>query len=272
MPDRLSEVSHTFVVPAFGEPRWLSRCLESLKRQTVASPIFISTSTPNLFLTGLAEAHGVEIAIHEGRGIAADWNFALSLSSSRWTTLAHQDDWYDEHYTERCLRATAGVDDVLIVFTDAAERLHGHGKGGINQTAKRVLCRLAFGSSSVIRSTMRKRLLLAFGNPIPCPAVTYHRNALIRFTFAEGWKSNLDWVAWLELAKSDGAFVYVSEPLVHRTLHKEAATSTHIKDRRLEDPRVLQHLWPRPLSDVMAWCYGASRLQYRGLSNRPSRR
>ena len=48
------------------------------------------------------------------------------------------------------------------------------------------------------------------------------------FSFPEGWRSNLDWIAWLQLAGEPGAFAYVPRALVHRTLHADAATTREL--------------------------------------------
>src|SRR5262245_11829661 len=87
---------HTFLVPAFGEPDWLERCVVSLLGQTLPSPVAIATSTPNSHIASVAERTGVPVVINDrGGGIARDWNFALAQAVTPWVTLAHQDDWYE---------------------------------------------------------------------------------------------------------------------------------------------------------------------------------
>ena len=115
----------------------------------------------------------------------------------------------------------------------------------------------------------RKRLLLSFGNPIPCSSVMLNRAAVPDFTFSEQLKSNLDWVAWLDLAGRPGAFVYIREPLVHRTIHSEAATVVSLEHRAAEDVSVLQRLWPRPIADVLVRLYTRGLRQYDPMDARP---
>ncbi len=47
--------------------------------------------------------------------------------------------------------------------------------------------------------------VLAFGNPISCPAVTYNLKKLNDFKFNEEMKVSLDWFAWYQIAQKMGA-------------------------------------------------------------------
>ena len=137
-----------------------------------------------------------------------------------------------------------------------------------NSRVKRIICDGVFLGAASICSPMRKRLLLSFGNPIPCPSVMVNRSAAPDFTFSEQMKSNLDWVAWLDLARRQGSFAYVREPLVHRTIHSDAATVTWLEQRAAEDERVLRELWPRPVATVIARLYARGLRQYDRLGAR----
>src|SRR5205085_2667951 len=72
--------AHTFVVPAYGQPAWLERCVESLQAQTTVRPrIVITTSTPSAWLQEIASRRGVPLEVNPvSAGIASDWNFALT--------------------------------------------------------------------------------------------------------------------------------------------------------------------------------------------------
>lgn len=256
------EAAHAFVVPAFGRPPWLAQCLESLQQQTVRSPILIATSTPNDHIASIAGRSGVEVHVNPASaGIASDWNFALALAQARWVTLAHQDDWYAPTYTEHCLTAAAESRTPLIVFSSALER-STDGAEARHPRIKRVLCEMAFLGQPAIGSTFRKRLLLSFGDPIPCPTVMLHRASLPDFLFPSGFDAALDWVAWLQLARRPGDFVYVREPLVHRRVHVSSATHVHLASRVEEDERILRSLWPGPIAGLIGRLYAAGRRRY----------
>jgi glycosyltransferase involved in cell wall biosynthesis len=255
-------------VPAFGEPRWFDRCLESLQAQTSASDILVTTSTPNAYLASIAGRRRIPIIVNPvAAGIASDWNFALDQIDSEWVSLAHQDDWYATDYVASCVRALDGVPDAILAFTDATEVLAGTTGELTNTRVKRAICAVAFLTSRAIHSTLRRRLLLSFGNPIPCPSVMINRRRLAQFRFPDGWRSNLDWRAWCTLAGEPGAFVYIPRRLVHRTLHTDAATTRALADRAREDALMFRELWPAPVAAVLNWLYAPSRSPYQALRN-----
>jgi len=254
---------HTFVVPTFGHPAFLVQCLESLRRQTVPSPILVTTSTPNDHVRAVAAAHHVPVVVNPvSAGIAADWNFALAQSPTPWVTLAHQDDTYAPTYVERCLTAGSAARNPLLVFSSASERREETGQDVENVRMKRLICDAVFLGSPAIAARWRKRLLLAFADPIPCPTVMLYREAAREFAFASGWKTGLDWVAWLDLAKRDGSFVYVREPLVQRRVHAGCATQVDLQARGEEDMRILRSQWPAPVAALIGRLYERSRRQY----------
>ena len=261
---------HMFVVPVYGKPVWLDRCLESLRAQTTPSTILITTSTPSAYLDEVARRGKVAIEVNPvSGGIGADWNFALSRAATPWVTLAHQDDWYAPAFLERCLKTAAHTPGATLVFTAAAETHGDTGQPGPNARVKKLICDGVFLGAEGIQSMQRKRLLLSFGNPIPCSSVMLNRAVVPDFTFSEQLKSNLDWVAWLDLAGRPGAFVYIREPLVHRTIHSEAATVVSLEHRAAEDVSVLRRLWPRPIADVLARLYTRGLRQYDPMDARP---
>ena len=227
------------------------------------SRVVLTTSTPNAVVRNIAATHQVPLVVNPKRdGIAADWNFALTQAATKWVTVAHQDDWYSPEYAESCLSATRSTPNAILVFTAATETFENDRRTLTNTRLKRVLAALAFGRHVAITSSFRRRLLLSFGNPIPCPSVMLNRHAVPDFRFADGWKSNLDWSAWLTLAREPGAFVYVRQALVHRTLHADAATTRDLSDRAREDRRMFEQLWPAPIAAALDRLYAAGRTPY----------
>ena len=259
-----------FVVPVFGKPPWLPRCVESLQAQSISSPIVMTTSTPNQYVIDVANDFGVPLAINPiSGGIASDWNFALSQAPGQWVTLAHQDDWFDPHYVAECSSAIEQCERTpILAFSAAREVLAGHPEPLLNTRFKKALCFAAFLGQPAITSRLRRRLLLSFGNPVPCPSAMINLAVLPDFRFPNGWKSNLDWRAWLTLAEQPGAFVYVPRDLVHRTLHIDAATTRGLDDRETEDKRMLVELWPAPIARLLGYVYSASRRPYRTMRER----
>jgi glycosyltransferase involved in cell wall biosynthesis len=257
-------MTHSFVVPAYGEAKWLERCLDSIQKQTRVSEVLVATSTPNAMVESLCSKRGIRLIVNPvSAGIASDWNFALQQGASDWVTLAHQDDWYSVDYAESIAAVAAKSANTLLVFTAATETVEGSSRPLMNPLVKRLICDSVFLGATTIASRFRKRLLLSFGNPIPCPSVAINRRLLPEFKFQDGWFSNLDWIAWLELAGQAGTFGYVRRPLVHRTLHTDAATKVGLTHRTREDGLVLSMLWPRPISTIIGALYAGGRAPYK---------
>jgi hypothetical protein len=254
---------HAFVVAAYGVSSFLPACLESLATQTLAgSAALVTTSTPSDALDAVAARHGVQLRVNPRRaGIGGDWNYALDACDARYVTIAHQDDVYRPRYVERILAALSNVPEALIGFSDFDETTEtGPRPAHFNLRLKRFLCNRAFRGRRAIHDPNDKRRLLAWGNPIGCPAVTFDRRNTGDFRFVEDMASNLDWDAWLRLADRAGAFVRVDEALVVRRIHRQSETSALIADRRriAEDRLMFGRLWPKPVAAVIAAIYRSS--------------
>lgn len=255
---------HTFAVLAYKESEHLEECLGSLKSQTHQSEIIICTSTPSPFLEKIAARFGVQLLVNHNRSqIAGDWNFALSRSEGQYVTLAHQDDVYHSRYTQKVLAAAEKNQDALIVYTGYDELLHKGGsvfirKKSLNFLIKKILGELSFRGRQCL--TNDKRFLLALGNPIGCPTVTFHKKILGDFSFDPDFKINLDWKAWYDLAGKKGDFLWIRETLVSHRIHAKSETSQGIREnkRQEEDLAMFHLMWPRPLAKFLALLYSLS--------------
>ena len=99
--------------------------------------------------------------------------------------------------------------------------------------------RRAFGVRECLSESRDKLRLLSLGNPICCPSVMFNRSVLGSFSFPDGFQTNLDWMAWLELARRPGGFVYVDARLVSKGVHAASETSMTIANRAREAEDVL---------------------------------
>ncbi len=249
---------HCFVVPAYGESPHLSACLQSLARQEAASPVLVATSTPNRHIAALAERHGATLHVNPvaGGGIGADWNFALGVAPTRWVTLAHQDDVYLPGFAGRTLAALRRHPGALLAFCDYGElELDRERPVSTLLRIKRVLLELGFLGGERARQRFFKTNALRFGCAIPCPAVTLDSGTGLRFR--TDLAVDLDWAAWLELARRPGAFVYVRERLMLHRVHPDSETSAAIgAGRRAEEDRaILRGLWPGFVADALVASY-----------------
>lgn len=254
--------THSFVVPAYGESPWLGRCLESLQAQDVTVAVAVSTSTPFAGLEALCERHGAQLVVHSpNRGIGNDWNAALRAASTDWVTLAHQDDLYEPGYSAAVLDRARRFPDDLMAFTGYYELVGDARRDTVAMLrVKRLLLELGFLGSERITSRARKRLVLRFGNPIPCPAVALNRRALAEFAFRDDLRTTLDWWAWLDVFDRAGGVSYERQPLVGHRIHPSSETSAAIDDgdRRREDRAVFDQLWPRPVAALLSGLYTRS--------------
>lgn len=258
-------MGHTFAIPAYRAAPNLAALIESLRAQAgPPSDILIATSTPSAELTALAKRFALPLHVNPRRtDIAADWNFALAAAQTELVTLAHQDDLFAPTYATQLggtLRRHRGA---LLAFCDFSEHTPlGARPPNVNLRIKRALCRRALGTRECITDPRDKVRLLSLGNPICCPSVMFNRSLLADFRFPSGYQTNLDWIAWLGLARRPGGFVYLRERLVSKGVHAASETTAAIanRSREREDRALFDALWPRPVAALLAALY---RLGYR---------
>ncbi len=246
---------------AHGDSPFLDGCLRSLQTQTLASTIIVTTSTPSAFIDHAAAAHDAPVLVNPlSEGIAADWNFAMSASEARRVTLAHQDDVYFPTFAVRSLGLLDDHREAVACFTGYQEvDDHGQVTGSKLSFVKHLLERVTLGGHTVARG-VRLRAYLSFGNPLPCSSVTFDRDRIGDFRFADNLRSNLDWDAWLRLGERGQALARAPERLVGRRHNALTATSRLIREgvRQREDLMMFRRLWPSPLAEAIAYAYRAS--------------
>ncbi|HEV7613171.1 MAG TPA: glycosyltransferase family A protein [Steroidobacteraceae bacterium] len=258
-------MDHTFAIPVYLAAPNLDTLVESLRAQAGdGSEILLATSTPSVELDSFAKRHALPLHINPQRiDIASDWNFALTAAQTKLVTLAHQDDRFAPSYAARLSNALRRHPGACLAFCDYSEQTPlGPRPTNINLRIKRALRHRAFGKRECITDKRDKVRMLSFGNPICCPSVMFDRSKLADFRFPGGFQSNLDWMAWLELARRPGGFVYVRERLVFKGVHAGSETTATIANRarHLEDRAIFDTLWPRPVAVALATFY---RLGYR---------
>ena len=175
---------HTYVICAYKKSPFLEECIRSLKEQTVQSEIIMATSTPNDYIQSLADEYEIPLFVNSGPGgITQDWNFGYAQTNTPYVTIAHQDDIYLEHYTERMLAAMQRADRPLIYFTDYGELRNGAPvlENGLLRVKRRLLLPLR----KFRRSRWIRRRVLSMGCPICCPSVSFARENLPKVVFPQ---------------------------------------------------------------------------------------
>lgn len=268
-------MDHTFAIPVYGAAQGLARLIASLRAQSGArSEIVLATSTPSPELAELAARERLPLKLNPLRsGIAADWNFALAAAQTQLVTLAHQDDVFAPDYAATLGEALQRHTQALIAFSDYSEHTPAGARPvNINVRIKRALCRRAFGVRESLDAPRDKLRLLALGNPICCPSVMFNRDTLGEFQFPDGWRTNLDWMAWVTLAWRPGGFLYVRQPLVSKGIHPGSETTATIGDRARarEDRALFEVFWPRPVAAALGALYRLGYLANRVTVRAPS--
>jgi glycosyltransferase involved in cell wall biosynthesis len=251
---------HAFVIPVYRESPYLEGCIKSLISQTIKSKIIITTSTPSQFTQALAAKYQIPYLINNTgqKGIANDWNFALSAGNAKLLTIAHQDDVYEPMYGE-CIveNIKNSTTPVLMAFTNYVDLIKDKvRKRAVNALVKNCLL-MPFLFKKNIASGFLKKLTLRFGNPICCPAVTYNMDKLKDFKFDATYGYVLDWYAWFELANKKGTFVFINRKLVKHRIHDSSETTAQLSTglRAKEELLLFELMWGRILAKLIAKLY-----------------
>lgn len=237
---------HTFVVLAYKESSYLEECIKSVLNQKYKSKVVIATSTPNKYISDIANKYNLEIIENKNhKNIGGDFDFALSCGNTEIVTIAHQDDIYDYEYSYEIVENYKKNKDAIILFSDYYElRDKERVYSNTNLKIKRILLlplRIFKGKSKII-----KRSSIRFGNAICCPAVSFVKNKTKDNVFSCDFKCDVDWYAWEKLSHLNGSFVFISKPLMGHRVHSESTTTEIIHDniRTKEDLEMFKKFWP----------------------------
>ena len=250
---------HTWVICAYRESEYLEECIRSLKAQTVQSGIRIVTSTPNGHISALAAQYGLEVTVNRGEaGIGGDWNFGLDNGETELITLAHQDDVYEERYTEEMLRRMNRAREPILYFSDYGEIRDGQKVR--NNRLLRVKRLMLIPTRLFPGARWARRLSLRFGNPIPCPAVTYRKSVMAGERFGTRFQSNLDWEMTDRLSRRKGSFVSSPKIRMYHRIHEGSTTSEVLGENRRsrEDYEMMRKFWPEGIARALSRAYASS--------------
>lgn len=250
---------HTFVICAYGESVFLEDCIQSLMKQNLQSNIICYTSTPNEYIKTLCEKYRISLYTKVGGGIGKDWNNALSFVKTKYVTIAHQDDIYLPNYALQIVNKFNTYPNSTIVYTDYAEL---RDKGVVLENTNLVIKTMMLKVLNLFpNSSFWQRRILAFGNPIACPAVSYNLELLDNFRFNENLRTSLDWFAWYTISNNyQGRFTYIKEKEMYHRIHDDSETTATISDntRTNEDFMMFKLMWPKWIASVLIFFYQKS--------------
>ena len=261
--DVFAPSDHTFVLAAYKKNPYVRDTIASLKSQTVPSNIILATSTPSSYLDDICSELNIEMHVNPSPRLAGDdWNFGYEAARTPLVTIAHQDDYYDPSYTERILAALneRHAEGPLIAFTDYFEMREGVrvASNALLRIKRLMLAPLRVRALSSRRWVRRR--ILAFGDPICCPAVTFVKPNVGRCPFDTSFINSCDYKTFVDLANRRGSFIYLPEQLVGHRIYPGSATSRNLADniRAGEDLEILSLLWPRPIAHLVNALYSLS--------------
>ena len=253
---------HTFVICAYKENPHIEMTIKSLLAQSVKTNILLSTSTPNDFLKGISEKYDTEMVVNpERKGAGCDWNFGYMSAKTDLVTIVHQDDIYEPDYAKYIIKYANLKKDVLLLFTDYYE-LRIDEKVTDNRLLKIKRIMLApLSKKYMFGSRVWRNLMLAFGDCISCPTVTYVKSNDGKAPFNTGFVNSCDYKTFVDLAHKKGSFIYIPKLLVGHRIYPESATTRNIGGeniRKKEDLEILSTYWPRPLAKAINGIYSLS--------------
>lgn len=261
--DMYTAEDHTFVVCAYKENPYLSETIQSLKEQTEAGRIILSTSTPSDYLRSVCSKFEIPMVVNPHPHLAGDdWNYAYDSAETSLVTLAHQDDYYAPTFLARVLEQLnqKGGRDALLSFTDYFEIREGkHVHTNSILRIKRVMNSPLRYAELNGRPWVKKRVL-SLGDSICCPAVTLVKDNVGSSPFDTTYINSCDYKTWVDLARRPGSFVYIPECLMGHRIYPESATTKNLAGniRRGEDLEILSSLWPSPVARIINRLYALS--------------
>lgn len=256
----------TIVICAYKECEYLEESVRSVLGQSVKTKVVISTSTPNAFISNLADKYNLEIWVNSDGGHAKDYNFAIQKTNTDICIMAHQDDLLHPDFVKKSLQAINESERPVIAFTDYKE-IHGDVVDSVDSKMVKIKRLLLWPMKIKWLSSTRlgKRMCQCIGDPITHPSVTYVKAEMPQECFREQYKSAMDWDLWERLSKQPGRFVYVNNILFFHRMHEKTATASLIENSNLrsnEDFELLCRFWPKWIARIIMYFYKEAQTFY----------
>lgn len=256
----------TIVLCAYKECSYLEKSLRAVINQTVKCNVVISTSTPNDYISKIAEKYQVPVLVNPNGGHVKDYNFALSQIRTKLGMIAHQDDLLSRKFVEKSLKGLNAASNPILSFSDYLE-IHNDIPDSRPSTMvwiKRILvwpmCIPFFR-----RTVLAKRLGQCMGNPITHPTVICVMKRLPDPPFRIQYQASMDWDLWERLSREKGEYVYINRVLLHHRMTADNATAKLIRStnaRYSEEYEILSRFWPKPIAGLIMKFYSMSAKYY----------
>jgi len=252
---------HTFAICAYKESEFLEECIISLKNQTIKSDIILVTHTPNDFLYDICKKYDLEMFINTGEtGITEDWNYAISVSKTKFVTIAHQDDMYEPEYTRQVIGRMKDAKKPLIAITDYSEIRAGKKVHASTMIRIKTILLLPMRLGFVRKNKYLRRRTLSLGDPVICPSVTYAVRNLKLPVFNNHFLCCEDWEMLEDVYSQDGDIIYIPKKLCYHRIHEGSTTSLALNGgiRKKENLEMFEKFWPKPIAIIINRFYNLS--------------
>ena len=252
----------TVVICAYKECPSLGKSIQAILNQTVKPRVMISTSTPNDFISGLAERFGIPVRINPEGGHIRDYNFALRQIETPLGMIAHQDDILHPQFVEKSLRGLNRASKPILSFTNYLEMVDGNVER--KPSALILIKRMLVWPMRVPvarRTVFMKRLGQCLGNPITHPTVICVMKEMPEEIFREGYPASMDWDLWERLSRKKGEFVYIKDVLLYHRMDKDNTTAKLLKetnDRYENELEIMSRFWPEKIAKNIMIAYSQS--------------
>lgn len=208
-------------IPTYNSARFVRECIESVLAQTRPDfELIVSddASTDNTceIVRSFCDSRIRLVRLERNRGMAFNWNHAVSLAQGQYVKVLCQDDLLDA----TCLEEQAALLErhpEMVLAT--SERLDLDGAGRTLHTT------CWFAHETILGPGALKAAVLVYGNIVgPPSAVLIRRQSLLQAgPFSDDLPQALDVDMWLRLA-AIGSVGYLPRPLSGFRLHREGAT------------------------------------------------
>ena len=261
MKEKKEMFNHMWVITAHGNSPFLEECICSIKKQRLSTPVAISTATENEHILSLGKKYSIPVYVKAGKDeLRENWNYAYNLANTEWVTLAHQDDIYEDTYTEELYHYTQSEKNALIFFCEY-EPFGGASLGARRNRDIQCIIKWPLRIKSFSSISLFKKLTVSLGNAICCPSVSYNKEMLGKDIFLYGdddkIKNNVDWELFIILTKKIGKFLYSPKRLCRYRIHDGQTTDEYMRSsvREIEDRYCFGQMWPKIVVDILMHFY-----------------
>ncbi|MBI1324856.1 glycosyltransferase [bacterium] len=216
----------TIAIPTFNGARYIAEAVRSVLAQTDGEfeLIVCDDGSKDDTLKIVQETCGgrariVGNASGQPLGLAGNWNRCVAEASGDWVTILHQDDLLEPTFLARHRAIASMHHDVGLILGPVTM---------IDPTGQPIDCDdvdFIWPESFAVWPPQALSRVLATGNPIRCPGVSFRHDLHERLGgFDSRWKYVLDWDFWHRAGQAS-AVAFVEIPLARQRWHQ--ASETH---------------------------------------------